>query len=67
MENVTEERVIGAIAEVAFAEDSCDVGCGSVVKPADRLRALEMLYRYLGLGEKGGALDGVTIVDGGSE
>lgn len=61
IEQVTEENVITELAGIAF-DDGCDDG-GLVVKTADKLRALEMLYKYLGLGEKGGGLDKVVIVD----
>lgn len=58
MRQVNEENVIAELAGIAF-----DDGCETVVKTADRLRALEMLYKYLGLGDKGGTSDGVVIID----
>ena len=58
MDRVTEENVIAELAGIAF-----DDGCCSVVKTADKLRALEMLYKYLGLGDRGGGVDKVVIVD----
>lgn len=58
MRQVNEENVIAELAGIAF-----DDGCEMVVKTADRLRALEMLYKYLGLGDKGGTSDGVVIID----
>ena len=58
MRQVNEENVIAELAGIAF-----DDGCDLVVKTADRLRALEMLYKYLGLGDRGGATEGVVIVD----
>lgn len=67
IEQVTEENVIAELAGIAF-DDGCGDGCNLVVKTADKLRALELLYKYLGLGDKGGGLDKVVIVDdvGGS-
>ena len=49
MDRVTEENVIAELAGIAF-DDGCNDGCGLVVKTADKLRALELLYKYLGLG-----------------
>ena len=62
MDRVTEENVIGELAGIAF-DDGCDNGCNLVVKTADKLRALEMLYKYLGLGDRGAGVDKVVIVD----
>ncbi len=62
MDRVTEENVIAELAGIAF-DDGCNDGCNLVVKTADKLRALEMLYKYLGLGEKSSAMEGVVIVD----
>lgn len=62
IEQVTEENVIAELAGIAF-DDGCGDGCNLVVKTADKLRALELLYKYLGLGDKGGGLDKVVIVD----
>ena len=53
MDRVTEENVIAELAGIAF-DDGCNDGCGLVVKTADKLRALELLYKYLGLGDRGG-------------
>lgn len=61
IEQVTEENVIAELAGIAF-DDGCDDG-GLVVKTANKLRALEMLYKYLGLGDRGGGLEKVVIVD----
>ena len=55
-------RRIAELAGIAF-DDGCGDGCNLVVKTADKLRALELLYKYLGLGDKGGGLDKVVIVD----
>ena len=62
MDRVTEENVIAELAGIAF-DDGCNDGCGLVVKTADKLRALELLYKYLGLGDRGGGVDKVVIVD----
>ena len=50
------------LAGIAF-DNGCNDGCGLVVKTADKLRALELLYKYLGLGDRGGGVDKVVIVD----
>ena len=56
---INEEHVLDELAEIAFAPG--EEG-GLPVKVADKLRALEMLYKHLGLGD--GAKDaGVVIVD----
>lgn len=54
MDRVTEENVIAELAGIAF-DNGCNDGCGLVVKTADKLRALELLYKYLGLGRPGAA------------
>lgn len=54
------EHVLGELAEIAFAVPGEESGLP--VKVADKLRALEMLYKHLGLGE-GAKAEGVTIVD----
>ena len=54
------EHVLGELAEIAFAVPGEEGGLP--VKVADKLRALEMLYKHLGLGE-GAKAGGVTIVD----
>ena len=43
MDRVTEENVIAELAGIAF-DDGCNDGCGLVVKTADKLRALELLF-----------------------
>ena len=48
------------LAEIAFATPGEE--CGLPVKVADKLRALEMLYKHLGLGD-GAKDEGVVIVD----
>ena len=54
------DHVLGELAEIAFADPGAEGG--PPVKMADKLRALEMLYKYLGLGE-GRREEGVVIVD----
>jgi len=51
------DHVLDELAEIAFA-----VPGGLPVKVADKLRALEMLYKHLGLGD-GAKTEGVVIVD----
>lgn len=58
--DLTPDRVLGELAAIAFAAPSED---GTLpVKVADKLRALEMLYRHLGMGD-GQTAEGVVIVD----
>ena len=60
-EEITPDRVLDELALMAFA----DLRGGELpVKAADKLRALEMIYRYLGMGEGAGGDEGVVIVDG---
>ena len=47
------DHVLDELAEIAFAVPG---------KVADKLRALEMLYKHLGLGD-GAKTEGVVIVD----
>lgn len=60
-EEITPDRVLDELALIAFADLS---GGELPVKAADKLRALEMIYRYLGMGEGAGGDEGVVIVDG---
>ena len=60
IEQVTEENVIAELAGIAFATPGEEGGLP--VKVADKLRALEMLYKHLGLGD-GAREEGVVIVD----
>ena len=46
---ISEEHVLDELAEIAFAVPGEEGGLP--VKVADKLRALEMLYKHLGLGE----------------
>lgn len=60
MREIKPEHVLDELAEIAFATPGEE---GALpVKVADKLRALEMLYRHLGLGEGSGG-EGVVIVD----
>ena len=59
--DLTPEHVLAELAEIAFADP--EAANAPPVKTADKLRALEMLYKYLGLGDKGGGVDQVVIVD----
>ena len=45
-QQVTAARIVQELARLAFAED------GEELKPADRLRALDMLAKYVSLGEE---------------
>lgn len=58
---LTPERVLGELAAIAFAEPGTERNA-QAVKVADKLRALEMLYRHLGMGDDQAA-EGVIIVD----
>ena len=60
-EEITPDRVLDELALIAFADQR---GGELPVKAADKLRALEMIYRYLGMGEGAGGDEGVVIVDG---
>ena len=57
---VSADHVLGELAEIAFADPGAEGG--PPVKVADKLRALEMLYKHLGLGD-GQREEGVVIVD----
>lgn len=61
MNEVTPEHVLGELAAIAFAEPGAERG-GQAIKVADKLRALELLYKHLGLGD-GQTTEGVVIVD----
>ena len=54
------DHVLDELAEIAFAVPGEEGGLP--VKVADKLRALEMLYKHLGLGD-GAKTEGVVIVD----
>ncbi|MDY2695134.1 hypothetical protein [Gemmiger sp.] len=58
--DLTPEHVLAELAEIAFADPAAEAA--PPVKTADKLRALEMLYKHLGLGEKA-CDEGVIIVD----
>lgn len=61
MNELTPEHVLGELAAIAFAEPGAERG-GQAIKVADKLRALELLYKHLGLGD-GQTTEGVVIVD----
>lgn len=52
-------RVLNELAEIAFAVPGEE---GLPVKMADKLKALELLYKHLGLGEAAAA-EAATIID----
>ena len=54
MQQITAERVLEALADIAF-------DAGGDTKTADRLRALEMLYRHLHLGDDAGPDPAVIV------
>lgn len=60
-EPITPDRVLDELALIAFADLR---GGDLLVKAADKLRALEMIYRHLGMGEGSGDDEGVIILDG---
>lgn len=60
MNELTPEHVLGELAAIAFAVPGEEKGLP--VKVADKLRALELLYKHLGLGD-GQTAEGVVIVD----
>ena len=47
VERLTPDHVLGELAAIAFAEPGAERG-GQAVKVADKLRALELLYKHLG-------------------
>lgn len=61
MNELTPDHVLGELAAIAFADPSTERS-GQPIKVADKLRALEMLYKHLGLGD-GQTTEGVIIVD----
>lgn len=57
---ITPRRVLDELADIAFADlRQPDLP----VRAGDKLRALELIYKYLGMGEGAGADEGVVIVD----
>ena len=61
LEKITAERVLAELAEIALA----DLGAEPAppVKVGDKLRALELIYKYLGLGDGAAAEEPDVIVD----
>ena len=62
-EELTPDHVLGELAAIAFAEPGTERN-GQAIKVADKLRALELLYKHLGLGDSQ-TTEGVVIVDEG--
>lgn len=60
MRTIAPEQVLDELAEIAFAVPGEEGGLP--VKVADKLKALELLYKHLGLGEAAGA-EAVTLID----
>ena len=60
MQGLDAQRVLEELAGIAFAVPGEEGGLP--VKVADKLRALELLYKHLGLDGQGG-VPAVTIVD----
>ena len=61
MNELTPDHVLGELAAIAFADPGTERS-GQPTKVADKLRAMEMLYKHLGLGD-GQTTEGVIIVD----
>ena len=61
MQQITPERVLDELAGIAFADLSAEPP--PPIKVADKLRALELIYKYLGLGDGAAAEEPVVIVD----
>ena len=61
LEKITAERVLAELAEIAFAALGAEPA--PPVKVGDKLRALELIYKYLGLGDGAAAEEPVVIVD----
>ena len=61
MQQITPERVLDELAGIAFADLSAEPP--PPIKVADKLRALELIYKYLGLGGGSGADEGGGVVD----
>ncbi len=60
MQGLDAQRVLEELAGIAFAVPGEEGGLP--VKVADKLRALELLYKHLGLGAEG-LPEPVTVVD----
>ena len=58
---ITAQQVLDELADIAFAAPG-EEGAPPV-KMADKLRALELLYKHLGLGESAAAAAPVVLVD----
>ena len=61
LDKITAERVLAELAEIAFADLGAEPAPPG--KVGDKLRALELIYKYLGLGDGAAAEEPVVIVD----
>lgn len=57
---VTPQRVLNELADIAFADLQTEA---LPIKASDKLRALELIYKHLGMGDGAGAEEGVVIVE----
>ena len=55
---VTPQRVLNELADIAFADLQTEA---LPIKASDKLRALELIYKHLGMGDGAGAEEGVVI------
>lgn len=60
--SITPQRVLDELEEIAFSDLEAEEA--PPYKVADKLRALEMIYKYLGMGDGAGSEESVVIVDG---
>lgn len=58
---VTAERVLRELADIAFADLAADDA--PPIKMADKLRALELIYKHLGMSDHPNELEPVVLVD----
>lgn len=61
LQQITPDHVLEELAGIAFADLTAEPP--PPIKVADKLRALEMIYKYLGMGDGAAADEGVTLVD----
>lgn len=57
---ITPQRVLRELADIAFADLQADA---LPIKASDKLRALELIYKHLGMGDGAGAEEGVVIFE----
>lgn len=60
---VTPERVLRELADIAFADLAADDA--PPIKMADKLRALELIYKHLGMSDRLNETEQVVLVDEG--